>query len=282
MNTSGQTYSLIATVPIIIALATSGCATKKYVRVQVDGVNQRVSQIQTQTNEQLAKDQTHLSRLDERVTTLDGNLASVANAARQASAAASASAAQANTTAGQALEMAQADSSKIDAASAKVESNSEQIITLTNAQNYTLAETANVTFATNRSDLSDAAKIALDVVVQKATSQPRTVLEVTGFTDQIGPNSYNLALSQRRAEAVARYLVRQNIPLKDISILGMGEEQTPEQIAAEVQAADPNATNQDLRSLARRVRIRLYTPGGSTSAQAGGSQAGGTVASAQQ
>jgi hypothetical protein len=58
-------------------------------------------------------------------------------------------------------------------------------------------------------------------------------------------------------------MVRQNVPLKSISTIGLGEEQTPEQLAAEVQAADPNASEKDLRGLARRVRIRLYVPGGS-------------------
>jgi hypothetical protein len=58
-------------------------------------------------------------------------------------------------------------------------------------------------------------------------------------------------------------MVQQNVPLKNISLIGLGEEQTPEQLAAEVKALDPNADEKELRGLARRVRIRLYLPGGS-------------------
>jgi len=35
---------------------------------------------------------------------------------------------------------------------------------------------------------------------------PQVVVELTGFTDTIGPKQYNLMLSRRRAEAVQRYL----------------------------------------------------------------------------
>src|SRR5262249_40044908 len=104
--------------------------------------------------------------------------------------------------------------------------------------------------------------------------------ELTGFTDTSGSAAYNLQLSRRRAESVARYLVRQNVPLKNISMIGMGEEQTPELLAAEVQAVDPNATNKDLRSPARRVRVRMYTPNSASTPSA--KSAGGSVTAAEQ
>jgi outer membrane protein OmpA-like peptidoglycan-associated protein len=75
-----------------------------------------------------------------------------------------------------------------------------------------------------------------------------------------------LTLSRRRAEAVARYLVQNNVPLKSISLLGLGKEQTPQLLAAEVETFNPSATKQELRGLARRVRIRLYAPGGNATA----------------
>jgi outer membrane protein OmpA-like peptidoglycan-associated protein len=96
----------------------------------------------------------------------------------------------------------------------------------------------------------------------------RAVLEAVGSTDEIGTKPYNNVLSQKRAEEVARYLVRQNVPLKDISVIGLGEEQTPEQLAAEVQGFDPNASPSQLRALARRARIRMWVPGGATPAAA--------------
>jgi hypothetical protein len=126
-----------------------------------------------------------------------------------------------------------------------------------------LIETGNVTFGVSRSELTDAARATLDALVQRALAQPRTVIEVEGFTDRTGPQSYNLALSQRRAESVARYLVKQNVPLKSISMIGLGEESTPELLAAEFLALDPNANVSDVKSLSRRVRVRVYAPGDS-------------------
>ena len=90
---------------------------------------------------------------------------------------------------------------------------------------------------------------------------PRAVFEVTGFTDDTGPTSYNLTLSRRRADAVARYLVSKDVPLKSISVIGMGKEQTPQMLAAEFEAFNPNASKREIRGLARRVRIRLLSPG---------------------
>lgn len=242
--------SVIAAVPIILALAASGCATKKYVIAQVDTVNQRVSKNQTEITALAGKEQTDISRVEERITTTDNKLATVATTADQASA----SAAQANSAASQALQQGQTNATQILA-------NYTTLTKLVAARNYVLAETGNVLFDVNRSELSDDAKAGLDVMIQKAAASPNSVFEVVGFTDKSGPKSYNLVLSQKRAEAVARYLVRQSIPMKNISLIGLGEEQTPEQLAAEVQGMDPNASDQQLRGLARRVRVRLYSSG---------------------
>ena len=269
MHKSGKT-PVIASAAIIVALASSGCATKKYARNQAGAVNQRVTQIQTQTNGELAKHQSEISSLGERLTTTNNQVAAAWNSAQQANA----SAAQANTaaseagsSASQAMQMAQTNSTQIT-------ETSTTLTKLINAQNYTLVETANVMFGLNRSELTPAAKAALDALVQKALSQPRTVLEVEGFTDQTGSQSYNLILSQKRAETVARYLVKQNVPLKSISMIGLGEESSPELLAAEYLAIDPNANTKDLKSLARRVRVRLYAPaesGVSSASSASGS-----------
>jgi OOP family OmpA-OmpF porin len=86
-------------------------------------------------------------------------------------------------------------------------------------------------------------------------------VELVGFTDPIGSTQYNLALSRRRAEAVQRYLIKNNVPLRGIHIVGMGKEQPPASLTADVQAVDPNASPQDIRRLARRVYIRVYSTG---------------------
>ena len=245
----------IASAPILFLLAASGCATKKYVSKQINVVDQRLTKVQNQTHEKLEKQQGEISYLNERVTTTDNKLSAVASTAQQA-----------QETSGQALQQAQTNAAAIQTNTSQIDAHSTELVKLANDFNYTVVESGNVTFRFNKWDLTPEAKAALDLMIQKAAAMPRPLIEVLGYTDDIGPTSYNLTLSRRRAEAVARYLVQNNIPLKSISLLGLGKEQTPQLLAAEVEAFDPNATKQQLRGLARRVRIRLYAPGANTTA----------------
>jgi OOP family OmpA-OmpF porin len=253
MNTSARNVLWIIAVPIALALVPSGCASKKYVRQQTGIVNQRVSSLETKTKEQIAylnsKHQTDISRVDERIATTDARLAEVSGVAQQAAA----SAAEAN-------KAAQANEEKIDASEAKIQANASSIAAWStlaeNAWKYQLIEKGDVTFGFNKADLDSGAKAALDLIAQKAAAMPRAEVELQGFTDKIGSKNYNLALSRRRADAVARYLARQNVPLRGIHVIGLGEENPP----ASLQAVDPNTSHQEARRLARRVYIRVYAP----------------------
>ena len=46
---------------------------------------------------------------------------------------------------------------------------------------------------------------------------------VLGYTDRIGSDAYNQALSERRAQSVVDYLISKGIPADKISARGMGE-----------------------------------------------------------
>jgi len=48
-------------------------------------------------------------------------------------------------------------------------------------------------------------------------------ITITGYTDRLGTNEYNLALSKRRAESVQLYLVRQGVDRSRLNIVGKGE-----------------------------------------------------------
>ena len=50
-------------------------------------------------------------------------------------------------------------------------------------------------------------------------------IKATGHTDTSGPDTYNMALSLRRANAVKDALVRDGVPERDISVVGLGESQ---------------------------------------------------------
>ncbi len=80
-----------------------------------------------------------------------------------------------------------------------------------------------VLFTLNSSDLKPEAAEQLDQVVAGLKAQPTVTLEVGGHTCNIGTESYNLALSRRRAEAVRTYLLQHGLDASRLSAEGYGE-----------------------------------------------------------
>lgn len=109
-----------------------------------------------------------------------------------------------------------------DAAVAGVNATNERISAL---DDYVPQETAAVNFRLGSSALNAEAKSKLDAIATKAMNSKAYVLEVTGHADSTGSTALNRALSQRRADAVIRYLVEQHkIPLRRIvTPYGFGE-----------------------------------------------------------
>ena len=91
---------------------------------------------------------------------------------------------------------------------------------------------------------------ALDDVVRALQASPGVRVTIEGHTCNIGTTEYNLALGERRANAVRDYLVSRGISADRLSTVSLGEE-------------DPKYDNsrEDTRRLNRRaaliVRIRL-------------------------
>ena len=236
-----------------MALATSGCATKHYVAAQLAPVNSKVTALETKTTEQTDREQTDISRVEEKLGSTDAKVAEVASAAQKAT-----------DIAHRADQLAEQNQSTIQADRSAIAANAASIATLDKSMNYSLVVTADVTFGFNKSNLGKTDEAALDALVQQAQSTPRVVFELVGFTDRVGSREYNLTLSRRRAETVARYLVRNGIPLRGIYIVGLGKEPVPAGFLADVQAVDSNVTKAEATRLARRVRIRIYKPNAST------------------
>lgn len=112
--------------------------------------------------------------------------------------------------------------------------------------NITLNMPGNVTFATNSSDLSPGFFDVLTSVGKVLEEFDQTVVEVAGHTDSTGAESYNQALSERRAASVAQYLKSQGIMDQRMITVGMGE----------LRPVADNATS-DGRQLNRRVEITM-------------------------
>lgn len=87
----------------------------------------------------------------------------------------------------------------------------------------------------------------LDQAVDVLQRNPGTMVELEGHTDSVGTDSYNLSLSDRRAQIVHDYLVSKGVPSSQITgVKGYGE-------------ANPIDTNDTADGRARNRRVELKT-----------------------
>ena len=82
-----------------------------------------------------------------------------------------------------------------------------------------------VFFDWDRSNLSQQAVQTLGQAAAAFKSRGSARVTATGHTDTSGPESYNMALSLRRANSVKGELVRQGVPADAITVVGRGESQ---------------------------------------------------------
>jgi OOP family OmpA-OmpF porin len=252
----------IGFIPIVLALTSFGCATKSYVKKQIAPVDQKTNVNATAIAALGAKQEADVSRLDEKILSVDNKATQAAAAAGVANA----SATQANQLAQQNKDTIAANQAAIDA---KLAAENAEMTTFEKSMTYSLVAKGDVTFGFNKSTLGKTDEAALDTLIQgvdsllqHAQSATNVRFELMGFTDQVGGAEYNFALSRRRTEAVARYLLNHGVPLQGIHTIGMGKEPVPPNLLADVQAVNPNATDANSRRLARRVLIRIYTSNG--------------------
>lgn len=89
--------------------------------------------------------------------------------------------------------------------------------------NITLNMPGNVTFDHDQSNVKAQFYGTLGEVASTLNEYNQTVIQVAGFTDSTGTDSYNQALSERRANAVASYLTSKGVALNRMVIKGLGE-----------------------------------------------------------
>ena len=80
-------------------------------------------------------------------------------------------------------------------------------------------------FAYDATDITDEAKAIMQKDVDWIKKWTTTKVMVEGHADSRGTNEYNLALGERRAEAVRNYMVSLGVPLDRMTIVSKGEEQ---------------------------------------------------------
>jgi outer membrane protein OmpA-like peptidoglycan-associated protein len=80
-----------------------------------------------------------------------------------------------------------------------------------------------VFFDFNKSDLTPQAVSIVNQAAANAGPAKVTRLTVTGHTDTVGSDAYNMRLSRRRAESVAAQLEKDGIPSSEIEIVAKGK-----------------------------------------------------------
>ncbi|HEV7705997.1 MAG TPA: OmpA family protein [Gemmatimonadaceae bacterium] len=99
-------------------------------------------------------------------------------------------------------------------------------------------------FAYNSAEIRPQSDSTLDAIASMMKRDPTWKLTVTGHTDNVGGDAFNLALSQRRSASVKAALVSRGIKVDRLTTGGMG-------------ASSPKATNATLVGRAQNRRVEL-------------------------
>jgi outer membrane protein OmpA-like peptidoglycan-associated protein len=177
---------LAGAIVLVGLIASTGCATKKYVAGELNAIDNKVEGIETEIeanqkrlrehDEQLASIGTLITQQDAKLNAVDGKIADVKKFARG-----------------------------------------------TLLFQETLRNN-DARFKFGVYELNDEIKAALDKFVEMLISQDKgRYLEIQGHTDNIGEEAYNLLLGKKRADAVMDYLYKtHHIPLHRMEVISLG------------------------------------------------------------
>jgi outer membrane protein OmpA-like peptidoglycan-associated protein len=181
--------------PVAMLWLVSGCAatTPAYVTPTREAQPAREAQPgrETRVDERVTAVEERMNEMGQRVQTLEGGVAGA--------------------------------QSRADEAARKAEGVDSRLTRLwSNRFNQKMADSLEVYFSPDSIDLSDAAQTALAAVVKEMAANPTLTVELGGYTDPRGALDYNYALSQRRVDAVRRYLMDRGIQLARIQAASLG------------------------------------------------------------
>jgi outer membrane protein OmpA-like peptidoglycan-associated protein len=202
-----------------VLLTLSGCASKGWVREFVGGkevqIDQRVGQVETRVAQEA-----------QRINAVDGRVGEVAT---QVGKVEGQVADQAQRIEGMGFRVTKVEQSVGEAgdtarsALAKAEGVDARLTRLwSNRHKRTVVDSVSIPFAFDRFELSDNAQTALLVIARELQANPTLSVQLEGHTDSKGSRDYNYSLSERRVEAVRRFLARQGVELERIYSVGLG------------------------------------------------------------
>ena len=210
MNKNQITF-LVGTALFIGLISGMGCVTKKYVQGELVPLDQKVAGIENA----IEGNQKRIKEHDERLATL-----------------------------GSLITQQQSELKSVDGKIEEVRKYAQGKLIFKEILKNNEAK-----FKFDSSELSAEAKAALDKFVQTLIAQDKGVyLEIQGHTDNTGPESVNLLLAKKRAEAVMEYFYKQyHIPLHRMQVISYGSS-----------APIANNSTRDGRAQNRRVEILVY------------------------
>jgi outer membrane protein OmpA-like peptidoglycan-associated protein len=218
--------NMLAVGSIVVGTSTA-CATKKFVRTEVEAVGTRVETL----SQSLEATQEATRENGTRITAVDAKADQVGIWAKEAQT----SATNANT-AVVAVETKLA--SKIDAVDASNKRLVYEVVISEDQGQFKFGSTA----------LPEAVQQRIDQMITDLKANPRgNYVEIEGHTDSSGDKLVNQRIGEQRAEAVKRYLYETHqVPLHKMNVISWGEDKP----------VGPNNTR-DGRAQNRRVVIRV-------------------------
>jgi outer membrane protein OmpA-like peptidoglycan-associated protein len=210
-------------VGVIAVGTTTACATKKFVRTEVDAVGTRVetlSQSLETTQEQTRQNGARITQVDAKADQAGIWAKEAQTAAQTANSAATAAAA------------------RIDAVDASTKRLVYEVVISEDQGGFKFGS----------SELPKPVQDRIDQMIADLKANPRgNFVEIEGHTDSSGDKMVNQRIGEARAEAVKRYLYEAHqVPLHKINVISWGEEKP----------VSPNKTREG-RAQNRRVVIRV-------------------------
>jgi outer membrane protein OmpA-like peptidoglycan-associated protein len=217
----------VLAVGVIVVGTTTACATKKFVRTEVEAVGTRVetlSQSLESTQEATRQNADQIKQVDARLTQKTDEVGLWAKEAQT-------SATNANNAAVAAAKRAEA----VDVASKRL------------VFEVVISEDQGG-FKFGSAELPEPVQSRIDQMIADLKANPRgNYVEIEGHTDSSGDKMTNQRIGEARAEAVKRYLYEAHqVPLHKINVISWGEDKP----------VSPNNTREG-RSQNRRVVIRI-------------------------
>ena len=198
---------------VVVGGVSSGCATKKYVRAQVTPVEEATRSLDSHLGESNQKIEGNTRQIEElgsvtrehsqQITSLDEKNQRVDEKSQLA------------------LRTGESAQTTANTAVTQVSSLEEKFL---NRNQYTVLAEERVQFPFDSARIEESYRGVLDGVAQRLKENSDAVLVMEGRTDSIGSDEYNIRLSEKRLEAVLRYLiVEREVPMHKVYKMGFGK-----------------------------------------------------------